>query len=68
MDRVKELETELKIVKSQIYVTYNTGSGLHARHNKFLKRYVDIVNELERISWKWKLRKFLKKLKRILSR
>lgn len=63
MGRVKELEAELRITYSQIYVGYNSGSGLHARHNKLLKRYADIVNELERISLKWKIKKIIRKIK-----
>ena len=62
--RIKALETELKIVYSQIYVSYNDGSGLHARHNKLLKRYSDIVRELEKISLKWKIKKIIRRIKK----
>lgn len=63
MSRVKELETELRIVYNQVYVIGNTGSGLHARHNKYLKKYWEIVEELERISIKWKIKKLIRRIK-----
>ena len=62
-DRIKALETELKIVYAQIYVSHNSGSGLHARHNKYLKRYVEILKELEKISLKWKIKKLFRRIK-----
>lgn len=63
MSRVKELETELRIVYDQLYIVYNTGSGFHARHNKILKKYWDIVDELEKISIKWKIKKIIRRIK-----
>lgn len=64
MSRVKELETELRIVYNQLYVIGNTGSGFHARHNSYLKKYWDIVEELERISIKWKIKKIIRRIRR----
>jgi len=46
MRRVKELETELKIVYNELYIVGNSGSGFHSRHNKYLKRYWENVEEL----------------------
>ncbi len=63
MSRVKELETELKIVYNQLYVIGNTGSGFHARHNCYLKRYWEIVEQLEKISIKWKIKKIIRRIK-----
>lgn len=63
MSRVKELETELKIVCNQLYVIGNTGSGFHARHNSYLKRYLEIVEQLEKISIKWKIKKIIRRIK-----
>ena len=59
--RVKELETELRILFNQLNVITERDSNLHARHNKLLKRYLEIVHDLERISLKWKIKKILKK-------
>lgn len=60
---IKRLETELKITYSQLYVTHNSGSGLHARHNKLFKRYAEILTELEKISFKWKIKKIIRRIK-----
>lgn len=65
MSRVKELETELRIVTSQIKIGYNSGSGLHARHNHFLARYWEIIDELEKISLKWKIKKIIRRIKKL---
>ena len=62
MSRVKELETELKIVYKELYIISNSDSGFHSRHNKYLKRYWEIVEELERISLKWKFKKLLRRI------
>lgn len=62
-DRIKELETELRILDNVVYVRVNGPSGLHARHNKTLLRYYEVIRELERISLKWKIKKFFRKLK-----
>lgn len=64
-DYIKALETELKIEYSQLYVANNSGSGLHARHNKHLKRYADILRELERISLKYKFKKLIRRIKKL---
>ena len=64
-DRIKALETELKIVYSQIYVGHNSGSGLHARHNKLLKRYWEIIEELEKLSLKRKIKKIIRRIKKL---
>ena len=68
MSRVKELETELRIVYNELYVIGNAGSGFHARHNRQLKRYWEIVDELERISIKWKFKKIIRRLKKLWQR
>ena len=62
MRRVKELETELKIVYNELYIVGNSGSGFHSRHNKYLKRYWEIIEELEKISLKWKLKKIIRRI------
>ena len=62
MSRVKELETELKIVYNELYIVGNSDSGFHSGHNKFIKRYWEIVEELEKISLKWKLKKLLRRI------
>ena len=62
MSRVKELETELKIVWNELYTVGYSGSGFHSRHNKFIKRYWEIIEELEKISIKWKLKKLLRRI------
>lgn len=61
--KIKELETELRVLDNLIYVQRNN-SGIHARHNKLLIRYFQIVNELEEISFRWKVRKFLRRFKK----
>ena len=58
--RIKALETELKILYSDIFVAHNK-TGLHAHHNKKLKRYGEVLTELRRISIKWKLKKYFSK-------
>lgn len=60
--RIKELETELRIVQSQLYIT-SRSNAFHARHNKLFKNYVTILNELESISLKWKFKKFIRRIK-----
>lgn len=60
--RIKELETELKILYSEIFVVHNR-TGLHAHHNKKLIRYGEILRELQRISLKYKIKKFWKGFK-----
>ena len=65
MSRVKELETELRIVYNQLYIVDNTGSGFHARHNRLLERYWNIVEELERVSFKWKIKKIIRRIKKL---
>ena len=62
-DRIKELETELRILDNMLYVRKANGAGLHARHNQMLLRYFEIIKELEKISLKWKLKKLIQKLK-----
>lgn len=64
MSRVKELETELKITYNELYVVGNSGSGFHSRHNKQLKRYWEIIDELEKISIKWKIKKFIRRIRK----
>lgn len=59
-DRIKALETELRILYGEIFVAHNK-TGVHAHHNKKLIRYKYIRSELERISIKWKIKKLLKR-------
>ena len=61
--RIKELETELRILYGEIFVGHNK-TGLHAHHNKKLIRYGEVLTELQRISVKYKIKKFLRKFKR----
>lgn len=61
--RIKQLETELRILYGEIFVSHNK-TGLHAHHNKKLKRYGEVLTELESISLKYKIKKFLRKFKR----
>ena len=60
--RVKELETELKIVHAELWCRSKRGR-FHARHGKKFSKYVDIIRELENISIKWKIKKFFRRLK-----
>lgn len=46
-ERIKKLETELRILGNIGYVQANKGSAFHARHNKFVLRYNEIAKELE---------------------
>lgn len=62
-DRIKELETELRILDNMIFIKSNKGSGLHARHNQLLIRYFEIVKELEKLSLKWRIKKVLRRFK-----
>ena len=63
-ERIKELETELRILYGEIFVAHNK-TGLHAHHNKKLLRYCKVRNELERISLKYKIKKFFRRIKRL---
>lgn len=62
-ERIKALETELRVLYGEIYVSHNK-TGLHAHHNKKLARYGEVLTELQRISVKYKIKKFLRKFKR----
>lgn len=66
-ERIKELETELRILGGDIFVA-DRKSGFHAHHNKRLFRYLDIVSELEKISLKYKIKKFFRRIKRLWQR
>lgn len=59
--RIQELETEKRVLKSEIFVAHNN-TGIHAHHNKKLLRYLEIMSELERISLRYKIKKFIRKL------
>lgn len=61
MSRVKELETELRLVYDELYIV-SRATDFHARHNKFFKRYTEIIKELERISIKWKIKKIIRRI------
>ena len=61
-ERIEELETELRIIYSQLYIT-SRNTGFHARHNKLFKIYTDILKELESISVKWKIKKIIRRIK-----
>jgi hypothetical protein len=58
--RIKQLETELRILYGEIFVAHNK-TGLHAHHNKKLKRYIEVLTELESISLKYKIKRIFKK-------
>lgn len=60
--RIKELETRLRLTRTELRNRLNIGA-LHAHHNNRLVRYVDIVRELEKISIKWKIKKFIRRIK-----
>lgn len=60
--RIKELETELRIKYGEIFVAHNK-TGLHAHHNTKLKRYGEIISELERISLKYKIKKIFRRFR-----
>lgn len=59
---IKSLETELRIIDKQLYVMGRSSVELHARHNKFFKRYAEIIRELESISIKWKIKKIMRRI------
>ena len=62
--RIRELETNLRIYKSEIVNLRHKGVGYHARYNKFVNGYTDTLKELESISIKWKIKKIIRRIKR----
>lgn len=62
-ERIKALETELRILYSEIFVAHNK-TGLHAHHNKKLKRYGEVLTELQSISVKYKIKKIFRRIKK----
>lgn len=60
-ERIKELETELRILDNMVYCKVNGGKKFHAHDNKKLIRYLEIERELVKISFKWKLKKFFRR-------
>jgi hypothetical protein len=63
--KIKELETELRLINNIFYVKYQKGSGHHNRYNKYLLRNYEIIRELEEISLKWKIKKVFRRLKEL---
>jgi hypothetical protein len=59
--KILELEAELRIINNIFYIRGERGDGTHARHNKYLLRAAEIRKELEEISLKWKIKKFLRR-------
>ena len=62
--RIKLLETEFRLVNKQLYII-GRSAGYHSRHNKYIKRYWEIVGELEKISIKWKIKKIIRRIKKL---
>ena len=60
--RIKELETELRILYSDLWSRDKRGK-FHARHNKKFAKYAVIIDELESISLKWKINKIIRRIK-----
>ena len=58
--KILELEAELRIINNIFYIRGEKGEGYHSRHNKYLLRSLEIRKELEDISLKWKIKKFLR--------
>lgn len=56
-ERIKELETELRILDNLIYCRVNGGKKFHAHNNKTIIRYLEVERELVKLSFKWKLKK-----------
>lgn len=59
--KILELEAELRIINNIFYIRGERGDGFHARHNKYILRAAEIRKELEEISLKWKIKKFLRR-------
>lgn len=62
--KILELETELRLITNMFYVKAERGDGYHARYNKYLLRAAEIRKELEEISLKWKINKFLRRFEK----
>ena len=62
--RIKLLETELRLLYNEVYCVSKI-SGFHARHNKKFKRYAEVTRELEKISIKWKIKKIIRRIKKL---
>lgn len=63
-EKIKALETELRFLYNDLWIVGQSNT-FHARHNKKFKRYADVVNELERISLKWKFKKIIRRIKKL---
>ena len=61
-ERIKELEAELRILNSRVYICLQK-TGRHAHHNKIFIRRDEVLTELIRISIKWKLKKIFRRIK-----
>ena len=48
-ERIRELETELRILEASLYCKAGLSAGLHARHNRQLKRYDELRKELREL-------------------
>ena len=60
-ERIKELETELRILENIAYCKDKSGKKFHAHDNKKILRYLEIERELVKISLKWKLKKLFRR-------
>lgn len=61
--RIKELETRLRIIRSHIFTLRRSdGFSYHARYNHIVAEYKDIVKELETISLKYKIKKLFRRI------
>ena len=62
-ERIKELEATVRLARTELRNRLNIGK-LHAHHNNRVIRYVDTIRELERISFKWKIKKIIRRIKK----
>lgn len=66
-ERIKELESTVRLVHTELRNRRNIG-GFHAHHNKKFIAYVDSIRELEKISIKWKIKKIIRRIKKLWLR
>ena len=60
-ERIRELEARLRISKNELF-SLGRKNGYHARYNSKIKNHVTIIDELESISIKWKIKKILRRI------
>lgn len=58
--KIRELEIELQVLYNELYVL--DSRGYHARYNNKLARYKKVIEELETISIKWKIKRLLRRI------